>query len=600
MIQPIDMIAIVQNTRAHTRLAAVLLLLASPGAWAQEPGAAANSGDELGRATPRGAALGYLTACREGDYERAARYLDLRRIETAARDDMGPRLARELKVVLDRRLWVPVEELSDVPEGRRDDGLAAGVDRIGVVEAGADRVEIDLARVARGEGPPVWLVSAATVARIPALYDAFGYGPLERWLPRVFFEVRVLEVVLWQWLALLAITFAAWLLSYAGAALVLAVARPLAARTESDLDDRLFDTVLPPLRLLLAIFVFWAGSQALGLAVPVEAFVGASARALVLGAITWLLLRLVNVVAEVIEQRLETRGQESAVPLVSPGRKVVKGVIFLIAFVAVLDNFGFNVTALVAGLGVGGIAVALAAQKSIENLFGGVMLYADRPVRVGEFCRFGDQVGTVEEIGMRSTRVRTLDRTIVTVPNAEFSSLQIENFARRDFIRLFAMLGLRYETTPEQLRHLLVEIRRLLYAHPMVSNDPARIRFVGFGAYSLDLEIFAYVTTSDWAEFLGVREDVFLRIMDLVEASGTGFAFPSQTLYLGKDDGLDAERARAAEAEVRQWRERGELSLPDFSDAQIRELGGRHPWPPPGSPTEKHDSGYTEKGGDTR
>jgi len=591
------------NARARALLAALLVLFATPCvAWAQDAGGSAEAGtigsDELGRATPRGAAVGYLTACRDGDYERAARYLDLRRIDPAARDAQGPRLARELKVVLDRQLWVPVDELSDAPEGARDDGLAPGVDRVGVIDARSGRVDVDLARVARGGEPPIWLVSASTVSRIPRLYDEFGYGPLERWLPRVFFEVQVLEVLLWQWIALLGLTFLAWLLSYAAASLVVAVLRPLAARTETDVDDRLFDTTLPPLRLLMAIFLFWAGSQPLGLAIPVERLVAESARALVLVAITWLLMRVVNVVAEVIEQRLDARGQENAVPLVTPGRKAVKAVIFLIASVAVLDNFGFNVTALVAGLGVGGIAVALAAQKSIENLFGGIMLYADRPVRVGQFCRFGDKVGTVEEIGMRSTRIRTLDRTVVTVPNAEFSALQIENFARRDFIRLYATLGLRYETTPEQLRHVLVEIRRLLYAHPMISNDPARVRFVGFGAYSLDLELFAYVTTADWAEFLGVREDVFLRIMDLVQESGTGFAFPSQTLYLGKDDGLDAERARAAEAQVREWRAHGELSLPDFTDAQIRELGGRHPWPPPGSPADKHDSGYAERGSD--
>jgi MscS family membrane protein len=553
--------------------------------------------DELDRGTPRGAAVGYLTACRNGDYARAARYLDLRRLDPGVRDDRGPKLAHELKVVLDRTLWVPVDELSDHPEGATDDGLAAGVDRIGTIEARNGSVDVDLRRVRR-EGGPIWLISASTVSRVPALYEEFGYGPLERWLPQVFFEVRVLEVLLWQWVALLAITFAAWLLSYAAAAGVVAVLRPITARTETDVDDRLFDTTVPPLRLLIALFLFWVGSQTLGLAVPVEVFLSETVRSLVLVAITWLVMRLVNVVADLIERRLEARGQEAAVPLVTPGRKAVKAVIFLIAFVAVLDNFGFNVTALVAGLGVGGVAVALAAQKSIENLFGGVMLYADRPVRVGQFCRFGDKIGTVEEIGMRSTRVRTLDRTVVTVPNAEFSALQIENFARRDFIRLYTVLGLRYETTPEQLRHVLVEIRRLLYAHPMVSNDPARIRFVGFGAYSLDLEIFAYVTTSDWNEFLGVREDIFLSIMDLVDASGTGFAFPSQTLYLGKDGGLDDERARAAEEEVKAWRERGALFLPDFSDSEIERVGDQRPWPPDGAPGQIHDSGFRERGGE--
>ncbi len=131
---------------------------------------------------------------------------------------------------------------------------------------------------------------------------------------------------------------------------------------------------------------------------------------------------------------------------------------------------------LFAGLGVGGIAIALAAQKTIENLFGGITLYGDSPVRVGDFCRFGDKVGTVEEIGIRSTRVRTLDRTVVTIPNADFSNLQLENFAKRDRMRLFAMIGVRYETTPDQLRYILVEVRKLLYAHERVTADPARIR----------------------------------------------------------------------------------------------------------------------------
>ncbi|NNL65844.1 MAG: mechanosensitive ion channel family protein, partial [Myxococcales bacterium] len=540
--------------------------------------------DELDRGSPRGSALGYLLACREGDYERAAAYLDLRRIDPGARAERGPKLARQLKVVLDRTLWVPVDDLSESAEGLVDDGLPADMDRIGVIETGARDVEIDLERVEGEDGTPVWLFSAATVAAVPKLHQEFGYGPLHRYLPAVFFEVRALEVLLWQWIALLALVVAAWMLSYLCAAGIVAALRPLVARTETDLDDRLFDATLPPLRLISAVFVFWLGSLPLGLAVPAREFLGAIERGLVLIAVTWLVIRFVDVISEIIEQRLERRGQETAVPLVAPGRKTVKGVVFLVTFVAILDNFGFNVTALVAGLGVGGIAVALAAQKSIENLFGGIMLYADRPVRVGDFCKFAGQVGTVEEVGMRSTRVRTLDRTVVTVPNAEFSNLHLENFAERDFIRLHTVLGLRYETTPEQLRHLLVELRKLLYAHPKISNDPARVRFVSFGAYSLDVEITAYAATSDWAEFLGIREDFFLAAMDRVEASGTGFAFPSQTLYLAQDGGTDEEQARAAEAEVKAWRERDALLLPDFPESTIQELEGAHPWPPEGSP----------------
>ena len=238
----------------------------------------------------------------------------------------------------------------------------------------------------------------------------------------------------------------------------------------------------------------------------------------------------------------------------------------------------------VAGLGIGGVAVALAAQKSLENLFGGVSLFADRPVRVGDFFRYGDQVGTVEEIGLRSTRVRTLDRTVVTIPNAEFSNLRLENFAKRDRMRLWTMIGVRYETTPDQLRYLLARLREILLAHPRVTDDPARVRLLGFGAYSLDLEVFAYVDTADWSEFLGIREDVYLRFMDAIKEAGTGFAFPSSTTYVGRDDGLNAEDTQRAEARVAEWREKGELPFPQFPDGFRREMWNTFDWPPEGSP----------------
>ena len=251
-------------------------------------------------------------------------------------------------------------------------------------------------------------------------------------------------------------------------------------------------------------------------------------------------------------------------------------------------RFFLSLAAAVAGLGVGGIAVALAAQRSLENLFGGVTLFADRPVQVGDFFRYGTDVGTVEEIGLRSTRVRTLDRTVVTIPNAEFSNLRLENFAKRDRMRLWTMLGVRYETTPDQLRYLLARLREILLAHPRVTDDPARVRFVGFGAYSLDLEVFAYVDTDDWSELLGIREHIYLQFMDAVREAGTGFAFPSSTTYVARDDGLDADEMRQAEARVAAWREKGELPFPNFPDAHRREVWNSGQWPPPGSPGARH------------
>jgi MscS family membrane protein len=265
------------------------------------------------------------------------------------------------------------------------------------------------------------------------------------------------------------------------------------------------------------------------------------------------------------------------------GRTAAKVVLLAVGLLVVLQNLGFQVTGIVAGLGIGGLAIALAAQKTVENLFGGATILADHPVRVGDFCKFGDKMGTIEEIGLRSTRVRTLDRTVITVPNGEFSQAQIENYGVRDRIRLYLILGLRYETSAEQLRHVLAGLRRILHSHPMVDREPGRVRFVGFGAHSLDLEVFAYVLTSDWSEFLGVREDIYLRFMDVVKESGTGFAFPSQTLYLGRDDGLDAERAREAEEQVQAWRRENRLPFPSFSPEALDEMDDTLDWPPRGT-----------------
>ena len=193
-----------------------------------------------------------------------------------------------------------------------------------------------------------------------------------------------------------------------------------------------------------------------------------------------------------------------------------------------LSNWGYNTTTIVAGLGVGGIAIALAAQKTIENLFGGVAVVSDRPVAVGDFCRFADRMGTVEDIGLRSTRIRTLDRTLVTVPNSLFSAVAIENFDRRDKMLFHLTLNLRRDTRPDQVRTLLAAITRTLTEYPRVEAGALPVRFVGVGTYSLDLEIFVYVLTQSGDEFMQVQQDLYLWILDAVEAAGTALALPTQ------------------------------------------------------------------------
>jgi MscS family membrane protein len=416
----------------------------------------------------------YLVACREGDYRRAAEYLDLRRLPRMEREAKGPELARELKAVLDRELWVDLDALSENPRGDLEDGLPRNRDAVGEIATQRGPVPILLERGTGPDGVRIWRIASSTVERIPELYAEFGYGPLEPWLPRWFFELSLLEIALWQWCALLALGIGAWALSWIAVLVLERGVRPLAQRTDSDLDDRLVNATAQPLRLGAAIALFHGGSLLLGLAVPVRRFLSELESALTIVAATWLLLRLVNLGTLAAARRLQQRDNATALGVVPIGQKAVKTFVVALAVIAMLDSFGFDVTALLAGLGVGGIAVALAAQKTLENLFGGITLLADRPVSVGDFCRFGDRVGTIESIGLRSTRVRTLDRTLVTVPNSAFSAMQLENYSARDRIWYHPILGLRYETTREQVRAILDAVREMLLAHPRVVPDPAR------------------------------------------------------------------------------------------------------------------------------
>jgi MscS family membrane protein len=560
---------------------------ASPGLRPQPTPEPRGPADDFGRGTPRSALRGFLAAGRSSDWQRAAAYLDLRRIRPAERASSGPELARELSIVLDRTLWVDLGDVVADPLGATDDGLPKDQELIGSIQTGDGVVDVLLQRVRRDDGERIWKVAPATVEAVPALYEEFGYGRLGEILPQAFFDVSFLAIQLWQWVGLVLLLALAALVAWLGSLVVVRILTPLLRRAGGGADVPVLRHVLTPARLVTLVLLFAALRRALALAKRVDVTLHAIEGALVIFAATWVLLRLVDAACERISVHLRARGQYGVMPLVRPTRRGVKLVVAVLASIVALDNLGFNVTALVAGLGVGGIAVALAAQKSLENLFGAITLFSDQPVRVGNFCGFDGRVGTVEEIGLRSTRLRTLERTVVAIPNAQFAGMQLENYDARDKIWFHPTLHLRCDTTPDQVRWLLVEVRRMLYAHPKVDPDPARIRFVGFGEWSLDLEVFAYVATSKFDEYLEVAEDLNLRIMDLVARAGTALALPAQSSFVENAAGIDRERARSVSDEVGAWRARGELFLPSFPSEQVHRLADTLDYPPSGSPAAR-------------
>ena len=534
--------------------------------------------DDFNRGIPRSSVAGFMAATHDRDYETAAEYLDLRRLPRGLHKSDGPALARELKIVFDQTLWIDLDTLSNDPKGHADDNLPSYRDWVGRIKTEKKTYDILLQRVPREDRVPIWKFSSVTVAQIPQLYEEFGYGVVGDILPAALLDFEIFGLKAWWWVAVLVVGVLAYLAALTITKVVVLFLRGRMPKLITPLER----IITGPGRLLLFVLIARTAVNLLGPTPVVRALM--STQTLPIIAVAWGAMRLLDLFKVGLAERLRRKERGDLTVLLHPVGTGIKVGVILIAIIVWLNNVGFNVTTLMAGLGIGGLAVALAAQKPLENLIGGITLYTSRPVRVGDFCRFGDKIGTVEEVGLRATKVRTLDHTLLNIPNAEFVHIHLDNFTKREKIWYHPRISLRYETTPDQIRYILVEIRKMLYAHPKVLADPARIRFVGFGQYSLDLDIFAYVDVIDYGQFLEVAEDLNLRIMEIVAKAGSSFAFPSQTIYMEQGKGLDEKLAKAAEAHVKEWREQRALYLPSFPQEKIAELAGSLDYPPTGAP----------------
>ncbi len=534
--------------------------------------------DAFGRGTPRSSVRGFLSSAKDRDYARAAEYLDLRGLPAGTTDSQGPELARQLRIVLDQTLWIDVDSLSTDPEGDQKDNLPVVRERVGRISAEGKTYDLYLQRVPRGDGVYIWKFADMTVEQIPQLYQQFGYGQLERFLPVWMFDISILGINLWLWaaaLGLAAVLFPVAMLVTRLLTLGLRLLRPGLA----DQFERLFSG---PVALLIWTVMVRNAATVLGSSIGLSAL--SQARTVQVIGLAWLFMRVVDFVVQRAGANLERKGLAGTRVLLMPVSRLVKFIALAGAVLLWLDNAGYKVTTLLAGLSISGVAVALASQKSLENIFGAITLFTSQPVKVGDFCRFGDKIGTVEEIGLRATRIRTLERTVITVANAEFANLHLDNFSARDRFWYHPTLQLRYETTPDQIRYVLVEVRKMLYAHPKILAEPLHVRFKGFGEYSLDIEIFAYMGVKEYDESLEVAEDLNLRIMDIVGESGSDFAFPSEVQYSLPGKPIDDERAKAVSLKVKEWKAKRELYLPSFPAEKIAAIKNSLEYPVEGSP----------------
>jgi MscS family membrane protein len=472
--------------------------------------------------------LGLLSAARKGNTGLAALYLD-----TPLRGADAEALASQLAAVINNRLPPRLNEISDEPEGSQRDPLKPDEDLVGVIQTANGNLDILVERVDRGKAGKVWLFSRKTLASIPDAFQELNKSPLERFLPDFMITTQVAEIPLFEWVAIFVGMPLVYLLT--GVlnrilSLAAGIVRRRLSRNAALPNPRV---LRPPFRLLLlALVIRWLVSK-VPLPLLARQFWSTTALMIVVVACMWLLM-LLNEIGErsLVRRRRSLSGAASALRLV---RRLIDGLILFAGLLFTLHHFGINLTATLAGLGVGGIAVALAAQKTLENVIAGVSLIADQAVRVGDVLSLGDIQGTVEELGLRSTRIRTIDRTVVSLPNGQIANMRLETLSARDRFLFHPVVGLHYKTTAVELRSFSAGVRTLLSGQNNVDLASVRVRFVRFGASSIDVEIFAYVFASDWNNFLEIQEELLYGIMDMVQKVGATIALPSQTLYLATD-----------------------------------------------------------------
>jgi MscS family membrane protein len=512
----------------------LFVLLSAHAAWAQvdgrapapQPSQSEPPKDPLGRDTPRGTVLGFVNAARKGNDQVVPLYLN-----TTLRNQAAVELARKLYVVLDNRLPARLNELSDKPEGSLPNPLKPDQDVVGTIATADGQLDIIVERVSRDKSGPIWLFSRKTLESIPDVFDEVDLVSLDRYLPTFLVTTRIAGIRLLAWLALVLVIP----LSYGLAGVVSRLLRPLLTfwHRRFGAPDRPAPDRLPGYArvLLLAIAIRWLLSS-LELPLLERQFWASISVFLIIVALVWILLRVNAAGERYLRRRFLDSTRSEMTSLLRLARRIVDVLVVSAGVLVALRYLGVDATAALAGLGIGGIAVALAAQKTLENVIGGLSLIFDKAVRVGDFLKLGETSGTVDYIGLRSTRIRTLDRTIVSVPNGQVANVGIETLSARDKFWFHHFVGLRYETTPAQMRSVIEGIRKLLVAHSGVDSASVRVRFFRLGSFSLDIEAVAYISASDWERFLEIQQELLLRVMETVETAGTAIAIPSQTLHL--------------------------------------------------------------------
>ena len=467
--------------------------------------------DDFERGQPRSAIAGYLRALSSGDLTLATNYLDFRNLSDKTLAVGKEELARQLGVVLNRTLWVDLNSISSLKEGRKNDNLPSYRELVGQVEFQGNNVDILLQRVPRVQDKvKIWKISNATVEKIPRLFKRYSYSPLGEFLAKKLPAVDLFGVMLWQWLYFILMLVLYYLVAKVFTWLVAFGIK----RVYKNVSTEVLRFIKEPFALLIAVIFARNFHDEANVTIALRAVTEGGT--LLIIAWCWVSFRFIDLMKIILADKFVAQDKPLAVYLLRPAGTVIKIILFSIAALNWLENLGFNASTLLAGLGIGGLAIALAAQKTVENIIGAITLYTSAPIKIGNFCRFGNSLGVVEEIGLRATRIRTIDRSVIYVANAKFIDMNIENFSEREKVAYKPKIFLAPDTPKENIDALLVAIRSMLSATDSLAASPLRSHFKAYTIYGLELDVFAYVNTTDFDVFLDEINQLNLNILALL------------------------------------------------------------------------------------
>jgi MscS family membrane protein len=526
----IFVLAIVLVVAAICSQALASELVNPPGQRPPQASEKTEASDPLGRNTPNGTVFGFLEAAREGRYGEAAQYLQLPE-DSHNRE----RLANELYVLMEKAFVERVGVISGHVEGSHQIGVSRDRQRIGVFRIDGTDTNVDLVHVQDPTSGGVWLFSEEVIAHVPELFAQVKNGDAEVGSSRPQILERFVSTFGRRLATLLLLVPVSLCVGWTVFYLLVLIVRLILRLRHRMIAKEIVNSVIAPTTVLLAVLLHQAGVYLLDIPLVTRLHYQRITGVLVVISVTWLVIRLVNVWSDQARARtLDSSGYRRG-SIILLGQRLSKVVVTITAGLLILSILGFDITTAIAGLGIGSIALAFAAQKTLENVLGGVSILGDEVIRIGEVCKVGDQEGTVEDISLRSTRIRTLEGTVLSVPNGQLANMNLENISRRHISLFRTRMGLKYDTSPAQMRALLGNITSLLRHHSKVDKEGLRVRLVGFGDTSLDVQINCRILTSNLDQFTAIREDLLLHIIELVADAGTALAIPSRLLYLNEE-----------------------------------------------------------------